>query len=155
MNGYRQHTEVLGGINCLVLRPENGTPERAAVLCHGFGDQGLDLANCLRDDALAEMALDHRVVFVFPDSPFRVVQTPGWWTPDFSHLVDGNPRCLRDDCPDELPPSRQRIVAVIDDLMAQSGLPAARFVVGGFSQGAVLATDVALSMSDAPAALCV
>jgi phospholipase/carboxylesterase len=155
MHGFIQRTESLGGLDCIVLSPESATPELAVVLCHGFGEQGSNLAACVCGATLAQSALRHPVVFVFPDSPWRLVNQPAWWTPDFSHLADGNPRHLRDDCPDELPESRRRILAVVDAVMTTFQLPASRIVLGGFSQGAMLATDVALCMSDAPAGLCV
>ena len=149
MHGFIQRTESLGGLDCIVLSPESATPELAVVLCHGFGEQGSNLAACVCGATLAQSALRHPVVFVFPDSPWRLVNQPAWWTPDFSHLADGNPRHLRDDCPDELPESRRRILAVVDAVMTTFQLPASRIVLGGFSQGAMLRVLEAHSRNDA------
>lgn len=47
------------------------------------------------------------------------------------------------------------MVGLIDALKAQFSLPTKRIVIGGFSQGAMLTTDVALHLPEPPAALLV
>ena len=62
---------------------------------------------------------------------------------------------FRKTCPAGLPESRARLVALLTDAGKHFGLTADRFVLGGFSQGAMLSTDVALRLKNAPAGLCI
>lgn len=51
--------------------------------------------------------------------------------------------------------ARKMVTDLIEKLQKETGLPLPRFVLAGFSQGAMLATDVALHLPESPAALCV
>ena len=62
---------------------------------------------------------------------------------------------LRRACPPELLQSRDLLVKLLGEAGKHFGLTADRFVLGGFSQGAMLATDVALRLKKAPAGLCI
>ena len=46
-------------------------------------------------------------------------------------------------------------MALISELSIQWKLPIGRFVLGGFSQGGMIATETALNLAEAPAALCI
>lgn len=61
-----------------------------------------------------------------------------WWrfTSDFS-----DPRAMRFP---GLPLARARVIALLDSLQEELHVPSDRIVLGGFSQGAMLAMDVAL-----------
>jgi phospholipase/carboxylesterase len=62
---------------------------------------------------------------------------------------------FRRGCPAGLPEARAMLEQLIAEAGHGMGLPAERFVLGGFSQGAMLAADVALRMTDGPAGLCI
>ena len=47
------------------------------------------------------------------------------------------------------------LMALVDELGRGTGLAPGRIVLGGFSQGAMVATDVALRLEEPPAALVV
>ena len=51
--------------------------------------------------------------------------------------------------------ARAMMLKAIDELTAQTGLPMSKVVLGGFSQGAMIMTDVALRLPEAPAALAI
>jgi phospholipase/carboxylesterase len=67
----------------------------------------------------------------------------------------GEFRNLRNDAPPLLPECRRLLATALDDLMTQTGLDISQIVLGGFSQGSMLATDVTLHLEQAPAALVV
>ncbi|MGV3625427.1 MAG: alpha/beta hydrolase, partial [Archangium sp.] len=50
---------------------------------------------------------------------------------------------------------RKSVLALVKKVADGTGLPMKRIVLGGFSQGAMIATDVALRLEEAPGALVV
>lgn len=156
----------LGGLSCRVIDalPEGRDPTLVAVLCHGFGAPGTDLVPLAAELFALDPNLRDRVRFVFPAGPLTLdaVGLPGgraWWHLDIERITAaiarGELRNLRDDLPDGLPESRKMLTSLIDELSRQSRLPASRMLLGGFSQGSMLATDVALRLTDRPAGLCI
>jgi predicted esterase len=51
--------------------------------------------------------------------------------------------------------ARKAVLAMVEQVQRDTGLPLSRFILAGFSQGAMLATDVALHLPESPAALCI
>lgn len=151
----------LGALTCHLFLPRKA-PRRGLVLCHGFGAPGTDLAPlaeelCDRSPELAEETL-----FVFPEAPlsppeFRPFGGRAWWPLDMQRLQSaresGAIRDLRDDSPERLPTARQELLSVLDELQRAYDLPVTQLVIGGFSQGSMLATDVALRLPESPAGL--
>jgi phospholipase/carboxylesterase len=70
-------------------------------------------------------------------------------------IEQGEFRDLRNDHPDGLDEARGMLLKAIDELKAESGLPTSQFVLSGFSQGSMLATDVMLHLPEPPAALAI
>jgi phospholipase/carboxylesterase len=127
-------------------------PETTVILMHGFGAPGDDLVS------LAD-AIDVPVRFVFPEAPLELGGLYGdaraWWLLDLARLEDelrrGIPRDRRDEIPDGLAAAREQVLRLVEQV--ESRLPAKRLVLGGFSQGAMLALDVALHRPTPPAGL--
>jgi phospholipase/carboxylesterase len=65
----------------------------------------------------------------------------------------GDFRDLREELPELLPPARKHVLDIIDEVRAEKGWGFDRFVLAGFSQGSMLATEVALRLPEPPAAL--
>jgi phospholipase/carboxylesterase len=122
------------------------------VLLHGFGAPGDDLLG------LSEM-IDAPVRFVVPAAPLELGGLYGdsraWWLIDLARLEDdlrrGAPRDRRDEVPDGLQEARAQLIQLLDEL--ERRLPPGPLVLGGFSQGAMLALDVALHRNAPPAGL--
>jgi phospholipase/carboxylesterase len=118
------------------------------VLLHGFGAPGDDLVG------LADyIDAPEGTRFVFPPAPLEPPQLAGgraWWMLDLERieraLATGQPRDLTDEDPVGLPDARKHVTA----LVAPLGEP---LVLGGFSQGAMVACDVALHLPKPPTAL--
>jgi phospholipase/carboxylesterase len=81
-----------------------------------------------------------------------------WWHIDMAALMEavsgGAARLMRDEHPPQLPAARDAMLELIRELQQENGLPLNRFVLGGFSQGAMLATDVALHLPETVGGLC-
>jgi phospholipase/carboxylesterase len=151
--GMRVTRLELAGLTAHVVEPLAATStETTVVLLHGFGAPGDDLV------ALAE-AIDAPVRFVFPAAPLELGGVYGdaraWWLLDLARLeaelARGIPRDRRAEIPDGLASARLQVTRLVDHVVAR--YPSDRLVLGGFSQGAMLALDVALHRQPAPAGL--
>ncbi len=117
------------------------------VLCHGFGAPGDDLVPLWR-----VLRAPRGTRYLFPEAPLALppVFGPGraWWMIDVARLQEammrGTPRDLSTEYPDTLPAVRASLLALLDAAAEELGVPPERTVLGGFSQGAMLAMDVAL-----------
>lgn len=154
-------TTTLGGLRCAVLDFSDGAPQLLVVLCHGFGAPGDDLVPLAEELVARTPALQGNVRFLFPEAPIDLADlgNPGgraWWPIDMEKLIlrqQGVAVPEDTELPPELPRARRMLLGLIDEATRQAKLPLSRVVLGGFSQGAMLATDVALRLEEAPAAL--
>jgi phospholipase/carboxylesterase len=144
--------------------PAGSRPELAVVLCHGYGATGQDLVGLTQEIGAVRPGLMSRVAFLHPAGPLELMDAGisfgrAWWPIDLDRLLNRpTPELLarfRHDCPDGMPEAGAVLGQLIADAGRELNLSADRFVLGGFSQGAMLATDVALRMDSAPAALCI
>jgi phospholipase/carboxylesterase len=131
-----QLTEI-AGLTTRIAGPDGPTP-LTAILLHGFGAPGDDLVG------LAPY-LKTRARFVFPAAPIELDAMYGegraWWPLDLMKL-DAQLRSAKRDfseVPEGLAEARAKISALVDEV-GRDG----KVVLGGFSQGAMLALDVAL-----------
>lgn len=139
---------------------EGGGDGPVVVLMHGFGATG---------DDLVPLAQFLRVVpgirFVFPEAPLPLPPAMGggdgrmWWPIDMERLaramMEGGTRDMRDDDPAGLVESREKVVAMLAELRAGLAANAPWIAVGGFSQGSMLACDLAFRTDTAIDALIV
>lgn len=154
----------LAGLTAHIVGPADATT--TCVLLHGFGAPGDDLLglavaldNPVRAPVRAPVPASVR--FVVPAAPLELGGLYGdsraWWLIDLMRLENelrsGVVRDRRDEVPDGLPEARGRVLQLLDELPAQLSLPPQQLVLGGFSQGAMLALDVALHRAAPPAGL--
>lgn len=144
--------------------PEGATPVLVVILCHGFGAPGTDLVPIAGELIRINADLKDRVRFVFPEGPlsldeFGMYGGRAWWQLDvarFMAAVDsGEFRNLRHETPPGLSAARELLMGLTDKVKHETGLPESRIVLGGFSQGAMLAIDVSLRLAEPPAAVAV
>lgn len=156
-----------GGLNCQIVHDlaEGEKPTLAVVLCHGYGAPGTDLVP-LAQPVLTTASVQARpkAVMIFPAAPLDLAEEglPGgraWWPVDIDRLVNRRTPELLEQfqkaCPPGLVEARERLLALLADASKHFGLTADRFVLGGFSQGALLTTDVSLRLKNPPAGLVV
>lgn len=154
----------LGELDCQVVDalPEGALPELLVVLCHGFGAPATDLVSLAPELMSLEATLAERVRFIFPGAPLSLSE---WGMPTgraWFHLPEAIMRGqLRDwdayakEVPAGLPAARRAVISVVDALSTATKLPYGRIVLGGFSQGGMVTTDVALRLEERPAGLCI
>lgn len=122
----------------------------AIVLCHGFGAPGDDLVPLAR-----VVDAGRGVRWFFPEALLEADLGMGpsedaraWWPIDMMRLQllmeRGQARDLAAETPDGMVEARSALEACLAVLEREHGLEPARTILGGFSQGAMLATEVAL-----------
>ncbi len=150
----------IGDLNCHIITAEK--PECLVVLCHGFGAPGDDLVQLGAHILESQPDLMDRVVIVFPEAPHSPEEMAmyggrAWWPLDMAQLnraiESGDFRDLRKEAPELLPVARKAVVGVIEQLHEELGLTMANTIVGGFSQGSMLAIDLTLHANEPPAGL--
>lgn len=120
------------------------------ILMHGFGAPGDDLV------AIGELLLDSGALpkttrFVFPEAPLELETGYGdaraWWMIDIERRIEmlraGQVEALVRETPDGMPEARKKMIAVLEHL-TKNFHAGDQVFLGGFSQGSMLAVDVAL-----------
>lgn len=154
----------IAGLHAQVVQEKTGAPRAVVVLCHGFGAPGDDLVGLAPALTQAHPALAD-VRFIFPAAPVSLGQlgwgdARAWWMIDMEAIqrLQSDPAALREFRklePAGMADARKALHALVKEVADQTGLPMSKIVLGGFSQGAMLATDVALRLEEAPAGLAV
>jgi len=146
----------------LEVRLAGGTDGRGGgdapvvVLLHGYGAPGHDLvplAGALR--AAGPLR------FLFPAAPLRLPPAffggRAWWHIDWERRerlqAEGRMLDLSEDRPEGMDAARARVAALLAEVPGALGADPGAMVLGGFSQGAMLACDVALEAAVPPAGL--
>jgi phospholipase/carboxylesterase len=149
----------IAGLSAHVAGPPDASV--IAVVLHGFGAPGHDLVPLADELAHSAGPGAPPTRYVFPEAPLELGGGYGdaraWWLLDLERLEAdlrrGAPRERHDEVPDGLLAARTQVLRLLDQLEARFGAPGARLVLGGFSQGAMLALDVALHRARPPAGL--
>ena len=131
---------------------EGGGDGPVVVLLHGFGAPGDDLVSLHR-----VLDVPRGTRFVFPPAVLSLATEgygPGraWWRIDMAAIQRGDRR-MTTEVPDGLEPARAAVDGLLDAIQGDWKLPGSRIVLGGFSQGAMLALDVALRRKEPLAGL--
>ncbi|ADO69593.1 alpha/beta hydrolase [Stigmatella aurantiaca] len=154
----------LGELDCQVVDalPDGAPPELAVILCHGFGAPATDLVPLAPELMNLRPELAQHVRFVFPGAPLTLASMgmPGAraWFHLPQEVLMGQQRNWDEyslAVPEGLPAARRAVMGVVSALSAATKLPYGRIVLGGFSQGSMVTTDVTLRLEEAPAGLCI
>ncbi|MCC7509873.1 MAG: dienelactone hydrolase family protein [Planctomycetes bacterium] len=155
----------IGGLNTRVVDalPKGAKPSLAVILCHGFGAPGTDLVGLGAEMLEASAVLAAGTRFYFPEAPLSLDRYGmwggrAWWLIDFEAIQramdeGGFRQRARNERPDGMLEARAALLAMIEAVKSQTGLPTSRIALGGFSQGSFLTVDVATQLAETPAAL--
>lgn len=142
--------DIIAGLETTIT----GGPDRAGggngpvvVLLHGFGAPGNDLVPLWR-----MLDVPENVRFVFPAGPLRLSLGLGdsraWWMLDMDRLIrertSGNWMTLVKEVPEGLAAAREQMMRFLEEVTHRLNVVPQRILVGGFSQGAILACDLVL-----------
>lgn len=126
---------------------DNSQIQQVFFLFHGFGADAYDL------QTLAEVITPPKAThFIFPQGPLSVPIGPGWsgrawWNIDWNRKIE--------DIPQTTPPELSSLREIMLTWIEGFGYRWDQVILGGFSQGAMLATDLALSAPSLPKGLVV
>jgi phospholipase/carboxylesterase len=127
---------------------EGGGSGPVIVLLHGFGAPGDDLVPLWR-----VLDVPREVRFVFPAAPIAPAEFAeyggrAWWPIDMLALQQpmtaGDARDRSRELPARLPEARAQVIALLDAVERALDVRGEHVLLGGFSQGAMLACDLAL-----------
>jgi phospholipase/carboxylesterase len=126
------------------------------VLLHGYGAPGEDLVPLAR-----QLSVRPNVRFAFPAGPLALEagseSARAWWQLDMVELqravMLGDHEALTTRVPAGLSEARKSVVELLDVLERDHAVQREQLILGGFSQGAMLATDITLRIDRPPAAL--
>ncbi|MCA9668350.1 MAG: phospholipase [Myxococcales bacterium] len=134
---------------------EGGGDGPLVVLNHGFGAPGDDLAMLWR-----VLDVPRETRFVFPAAPLGLPMmgdARAWWMIDFEQVQAAMANSLARDLssvePQGLLEAREALYSLLDAVERELRVPPQRTVIGGFSQGAMLALDAVLRRPRAYAGL--
>lgn len=157
-------TTRLGPLLARVVAADGVAADALTVwLCHGYGAPGSDLCGIAGEVVALRPDLLRRVRFVFPEAPLELELMPfdgrAWWHIDVSRferaLATGELERLFDETPEGMPAARKALAAALDAWCTSTQTPRSRVLLGGFSQGSMITTDLALRLEEAPAALAI
>ncbi|MCC7070196.1 MAG: dienelactone hydrolase family protein [Deltaproteobacteria bacterium] len=157
-------TTKLGPLVARVVAADEVADDALTVwLCHGYGAPGSDLCGIAGEVVAQRPALASRARFVFPEAPLELELMPfagrAWWHIDVGRferaLATGELERLFDETPEGMPAARKALRAALDAWCTATKTPYGRVLLGGFSQGAMISTDLALRLEEAPAALAI
>ena len=138
----------LGPLDAIIVDNKDSSAEvdLTVVLLHGFGASGTDLVPLAR-----VLGQGVKAQFVFLAAPIKLPPMYGdgraWWPLDIERLMEARARGdsgLTKEVPAGLPEARQSLEAALDALAVSRS----KIVIGGFSQGSMLALDVAIRSAD-------
>jgi phospholipase/carboxylesterase len=150
-------------LSASVVDTHGRAPEKLVVLCHGYGAPGNDLV------AVARTLQRHlpetlAVRFILPQAPlslddYGMPQGRAWWHLDLAAMasrqldIDGYIKTVRGEAFVGIASARRALMQLINQELNRARLSASDLYLAGFSQGAMLATEVALRLEEPPAAL--
>jgi len=154
--GITQKNVTLGGLTCEVVQ-NCEDPKLVVILCHGFGANAADLVPLSR--LIFQLHTDIKIQFVFPNAPISMGGSNlAWWNIDLQSMLmkfmTGQIQELFDQKPPGLDQAREKIDNLILELQSHTKLPLSKFIIGGFSQGAMLSIDTSLRLKEPPGAVC-
>lgn len=146
----------------LTVRLTGGTDRRGGgdgplvVLMHGFGAPGTDLVGLWR-----VLDVPREVRFAFPEAPNQIPGMPGaraWWMLDLANaeraLAEG-PKSYANEVPPGMKQATDSVVLMFAELQKALEVPNERLVVGGFSQGSMVACNATFTRDPSPRGLVV
>ncbi len=144
----------VGPLKTAIIQPARASDvHEAIVLCHGFGAPGDDLVG------IAELLItqlrkhDRSPILAFPEAPIDLGDygMPGgraWWPLNMARLMQLAEKNDFSEMRNEVPPgideAREMLTETTETILERYSLETSSLTLGGFSQGAMLATDCAL-----------
>ena len=158
---YRTQLQRIGDLECAVVRSDEA-PRAIGIMCHGFGAPGDDLLG-LAPDLLQARASSEPVELIFPSALLSLAdegfaEGRAWWRLSIQRLIAAMEMrqydLIRQESPAGIDEARNALTHIVTDALDRTGLSSTRLLLGGFSQGAMVAMESACcGLTDAPGAM--
>ena len=144
----------IGSLKCIEAHSPEVTfePELTIILFHGYGADAYDL------QTLSDVINTRKSTrWIFPQGPLEVPIGPGWtgrawWNIDMRAIEEAAMRGETRDLSNENPLGLDKARIAAMDMISKLKTPWNKIILGGFSQGAMLATEILLHAPENPAA---
>lgn len=159
--GWYLERGLWGELDGILIAPRDKDPGALVTLCHGFGAPGTDLVS-LAEELVPALADDLRApAFFFPEGPIDlepIYGMPGaraWWPLNMAMLAELAAADafseIEDQVPEGIDSARDQLSMAISECLSRKGWGSLQHILGGFSQGSMLAVDMALRSRTIPA----
>lgn len=141
----------LGSLKCIELMNEEEAPW--VVLFHGYGADAGDLASLAE-----EVQLKKACNWLFPEGFLEVPvgwnwTGRAWWPVNMEELQRSQTTGVARDLSQQTPQGLAVAIQRATEMLKALGVPWKRVILGGFSQGAMLATELYLNAEETPLGL--
>lgn len=151
MTSRRSSLQKIGPLEVIQTAGEESSP--CLIIFHGFGADAYDLAPLAQ-----EIAVPEGTGWMFPNGPLQVPIGPGFtgraW---FPINMDAHQRAAmlgeEIDYSKIYPPGMSEAKDKALSMLQQTGIEPERMILGGFSQGSMLALEVAINLPQPPKGL--
>ena len=126
-------------LNTIILEPlSKEKPKNAVILCHGYGGDGKDIA------ILASYWRAHltETIFICPDAPEKCAASPNGF--QWFDLMDQIPEQILS----KSLVAENKLNKLIDEIKLKYDLKGYQIIIGGFSQGCMLALQTGIKRKD-------
>ncbi len=126
-------------LNTTILDPlSKAKPKNAVILCHGYGGDGKDIS------LLASYWKAHLpdTIFICPDAPEKCAASPSGF--QWFDLVDQTPEQILS----KSLVAEAKLNKLIDEVKVQNDLSSDQIILGGFSQGCMIALQTGIKRKD-------
>ncbi|MEZ6122539.1 MAG: hypothetical protein R3C49_05105 [Planctomycetaceae bacterium] len=154
------------GLKCRLLNtvPQGQEIRQLVILCHGFGAPGDDLVGLGPEMLRRSPELSQSCQMVFPAAPLDLshLGMPGsraWWEINMAALAmmhqTRNFEQLATVTPPGMHEASLQLAEAVKQMQSHFGVEDSATVLGGFSQGAMISTDLVLRHGFVPRQLCI
>ena len=126
-------------LNTTILDPLSKVkPKNAVILCHGYGGDGKDIS------LLASYWKAHLpdTIFICPDAPEKCAASPSGF--QWFDLIDQTPEQILS----KSLVAEDKLNKLIDEVKLQNNLSSDQIIIGGFSQGCMIALQTGIKRKD-------
>ena len=126
-------------LNTIILKPlSKEKPKSAVILCHGYGGDGKDIS------ILANYWRAHlpNTIFICPDAPEKCAASPTGF--QWFDLMDQTPEQILA----KSLTAESKLNKLIDEVKEENNLKASEIIIGGFSQGCMLALQTGIKRNE-------
>ena len=126
-------------LNTIILEPlSKAKPKNAVILCHGYGGDGKDIS------ILASYWKSYlpKTIFICPDAPEKCAASPTGF--QWFDLMDQTPEQILS----KSLVAENKLNKLIDEVKDKNDLKANQIIIGGFSQGCMIALQTGIKRKD-------